>query len=80
MQYPFDFQVSLVIALCVAHNFIRANGDLGEDYEENAQIEGQNVTESAANVDVQPENSVAKRNRDDVAKKMWEDYKAYLKR
>lgn len=72
MQYPFQFQVSLVIALCVVHNFIRRNG--GEhDYYNRQPVKAQR-RDRVDLENVQSESVHAKRLRDEIATRMWSDY------
>jgi hypothetical protein len=66
----------LVIALCVVHNFIRRHGGANDYYNQFAesieQIGGRNNGAPR-----QPESSVAKRHRDEIAQRMWEDYQQF---
>lgn len=78
MQYPYEFQVALVIALCVAHNFIRSNGGEDDGFEQEAALVPPDSEMPARKENQEPESIPAKRNRDLIAEAMWVDYQKFI--
>jgi hypothetical protein len=79
MQYPYQFQVSLVIALCVVHNFIRRHGG-AEDYFNQMQVETESLNVVKNPSRLLHESNQAKEQRDKIASRMWSDYQECLGR
>ena len=85
LEHPFSIQVQLVNAICCLHNIIRqVGGDdiLDEDWLAKERL-GTNVLNNDDNVSTRATTSrevaVAKVKRDEIAIKMWRNYRRSLK-
>lgn len=86
MEYPFETQVRLVIALCCIHNIIRmVSGD--DMYDDSWRRENStNLSGHIGNGDVNykaimpAQEREAKLKRDDIAQRMWEQYQMVQRR
>ena len=84
-EHPFSIQVQLVNAICCLHNIIRqVGGDdiLDEDWLAKERL-GTNVLNNDDNVSIRATTSrevtAAKVKRDEIAIKMWRNYRRSLK-
>ena len=80
MEYPFEIQVRLVIALCCIHNIIRlvSGDDIFDDLwrrenstDLNGRVDNGDVNFKAITPAQERE---AKLKRDDIAQRMWKQY------
>ncbi|KAH9151365.1 hypothetical protein LEN26_003875 [Aphanomyces euteiches] len=81
IQYDYCFQVDVVLAVCLLHNFIRAHGVQSDIFDE-SDIESQNqeAEENERNNEVESSDSnEAKEWRDSIANAMWRQYKTVLR-
>ncbi|KAF0747954.1 hypothetical protein AaE_007533 [Aphanomyces astaci] len=83
VEYNYKFQVDLVLALCLLHNFIRRHGNDSLEQEVVDEIRRQN--EQPMDSSDMPlfnealESSEAKTWRDEIAQDMWDQYQITLR-
>ncbi|KAH9103801.1 hypothetical protein LEN26_002637 [Aphanomyces euteiches] len=83
VDYDYQFQVDLVLALCTLHNFIRLQNEY-DDFERQVveEIQAQNelplTPEDRASESFQLESDEAKEWRNDIARQMWAQYQSTL--
>ncbi|KAF0703189.1 hypothetical protein AaE_015505 [Aphanomyces astaci] len=86
VQYDYGFQVELVMALCVVHNFIRVHGCRNDIYVTQAIQDLRIRREEPLNESDRPqhhpemESTEAKEWRDGIAVKMWTQYQETMSR
>jgi hypothetical protein len=71
--------VSLVVALCVVHNFIRRHGGAG-DYFNRLHVAPVLPDATSIAENQQAESASAKRQRDEIASRMWRDHQMFIRR
>jgi hypothetical protein len=83
MEFDYDKQVALIMALCCLHNFIRLEGDGMDDKfdkDTNAVIEerAERMRTHVKHKDISKQEQVKARNlRDKIADDMWRQYSKY---
>lgn len=81
MEYSREFQIQMVLAACVLHNFIRISGGAGDYWEQLAQ-EDFLVLDPTADSDIADDggslDNTADEWRDQIALAMWADYQTQM--
>ena len=74
-EYPMKIQVNLLYRLTAIHNYIRLHGGL-EDLERGLDPEEEAIEEAPLELERRT-NSTMDIQRDEIARRMWEDYTRY---
>ena len=83
MEFDYDKQVGLIMALCCLHNFIRLEGDGKDDKFDRdpkaiAEERAERATTQVRHKDItEQERKEAKTMRDKIADNMWHQYSRY---
>jgi hypothetical protein len=80
-SYPFNIQVLLVYCCAIIHNFIRRHQSIPDEFDELDEEEDNSPSEAEmdeARARAVPQDVVEW--RDNIARMMWDDYRAYLTR